>query len=294
MAAGTVSQTGGSYIISARLIDIETGEVLTTRSTAVGTDLLERESKAFYTSTFQSEYGISITPQADSVFGLDGEYNLFVAGVNLGYKPFRFLQISAGILYAGTNYINASDNDDRRSVFTVDSVDYTISRDIFFSGFGVKLGLDAVLSPNPRLNISAGAGAVIYLTPVLTQRMFDFPVWQSVDATSNQIETKTVIITGTPQRPYASYHVTLSGEFLVSKRISIGLGATYAVFPPFIPVYFESAGRAQRISIDEEEDIDTNGTFTEYADYNFSRIDGERLQFNFHGLGVKLMFALHF
>ena len=155
----------------------------------------------------------------------------------------------------------------------------------------------AALPVPPRLSLGAEAAVIAYFRAVLEQDVTDFPVWELDDAVSPVTVTKRIIVSGQRHAPYFSYHLRLQADYLVSRRLSLFLKAGGFLMPSFIPQYFTSAGKVQDNSDDgySEAQIDMNGTFSEYQNFNFSRTStGERVGFQAAGISVQGGVGLHF
>ena len=155
----------------------------------------------------------------------------------------------------------------------------------------------AALPVPPRLSLGAEAAVISYFRAVLEQDVTDFPVWELDDAVSPVTVTKRIIVSGQRHAPCFSYHLRLQADYLVSRRLSLFLKAGGFLMPSFIPQYFTSAGKVQDNSDDgySEAQIDMNGTFSEYQNFNFSRTStGERVGFQAAGISVQVGVGLHF
>ena len=292
---GSVSEAGGTYIIAARLVEVETGKIVVSSSIKVGRDEIEQESQLYIASTFQSPYGITLSPSGSALIELGGNNNLFfLSSIDAGYRVTKWLALSLG--YANILTMEMNGLDAKNITVTVDTQDYGVTRYFRFSGDGIKLAATVTASPTSRLSLGGQLSAVIYANAKLEQDLTDFPVWQNDTDGTPIIGTDRIIVDGYTHSFYASYHASLSADYLISSRLSFfgRVGAFY--MPEFVPVWFESAGIVRDFEDSSgDPDIDFNGAFPQYQGINFSRSStGERIGFSAMGVSIQLGIAVNF
>lgn len=294
---GSVSGAGDRYIITARLVDVETGQIAAGSSIEVARSNIEQAAQRYIASTFQSPFGIILAPSVTPLFELSSNRNnLFMASVDAGYRLSKWLSLSLGYAHTQSEELHGIDSDKIYVEDDASALHYT-TRYFTFTGDGIKLAGEFTLSPTVRLSLGAQAAAVLYFNPVLKQDFTDFPVWYP-DGSSNgspAIAIDRLIVEGFNHDLYASYHLSLSANYLVSSRLSFfgKLGAY--ILPPFTPTSFIIGANVRDNTIDSDTDIDANGTFPQYQSFNFARnSSGDRISFSSTGLSVQLGMAFNF
>ncbi len=296
LVLGSVAEQGDSYVVSARLVEVETGKIITSARITAGRKEIEQESEKYIASTFQSPYGITLSPNATGLIEIGGNSNgFFLFSVDAGYRVAKWLSFSLGYVSLLSREMQGLDTP-KISGTTKDGTTYTdVSRYFRFSASGISLASEAVFSPTVRLSLGARLGAVLYVNPVLEQDFPDFPVWLPNSSGNLISATDRIIVTGFNHSLYASYHLSLSAAYLVSPRLSLFARAGGFYLPEFVPTSFEIAGSVRDTTINSDADIDTNGTFPQYHKFNFSRnSSGERVGFSALGVSFQLGMAVNF
>ncbi len=298
LLVGSVSEVGNKYFITARLVDVESGLVAGSSGIEISAYEIEQESERYIASTFQSPYGIFITPGITTSIELSKSLNaLLITSVDLGYRLNKWFVLSLGYAQINSSEINGIDKDK----ITVDTnetlpVPYNnISRYFRFTGDGIKLAASANIFPSVRFNLGVQVAAVVYFNPILEQDFTEFPVWQAGTGGVQEIVYKRIIVEGFNHDIYASYHILFNANYLISSRLSLfgSLGGYF--LPSFTPTSFSSAANVQDDTIETDGDIDRNGIFSQYQNYNFSRnSSGERISFSSMGLSIQLGLAVNF
>lgn len=293
---GSVGEVDSGYLITARLVGVETGAVITSSSIRVGRDKIEEESKQYIASTFQSRYGITLSPNSMYMIEIGGNSNTFtLTSADAGYRLYDWLEFSIGYAHLSSNEMSGLD----KEIITVtddDGTDHTdITRYFRFSGDGIKLSVKTSLSLSPRFSINSQISAVTYFNASLEQDFPGFPVWQPDGNGGLEIVKDRIIVSGYRYSSYMSYHLNFSGEYLISRRLSLFSRVGIFILPEFIPIAFESGGSVRAGHIKQDSDIDVNGTFPQYQSYNFSRnSSGERVGFSAIGASIQVGMAVHF
>ena len=105
LLAGSITESGSSFVLNGRFIDVETGVVIGARSVAVAKDLLISEAQAFKYE-YVTRYGLGLQALAGADFPLAGIPRsetfeafplLLHTGAGVSYRPWRFLQLSASM-----------------------------------------------------------------------------------------------------------------------------------------------------------------------------------------------------
>jgi TolB-like protein len=293
---GSVNGAGEDYLVTARLVEVAGGRVLAGGSVRLPSREIEEASRDYAFSSFQSRYGISVRPAAEAGFSLPDGSIFAMGGADLFYRATRILTLGIGFVNLGSAELESIDVRNQ-SVATAEPATYDVSRYFRFKADGLRLSLGAALPVTPRLSLGAEAAVVAYFRAVLEQDVTDFPVWELDDTGSPVTVTKRIIVNGQRHDPYFSYYLRLQADYLVSRRLSLFLKAGGFLMPPFTPQHFTSAGKVQDNSDDgySEAQIDMNGTFSEYQNFNFARTStGERVSFQAAGVSVQVGVGLHF
>ena len=300
---GSVIEEGDYYVMSARLVDVETGKITSVSSIKAARNEIEAESEKYIASTFQSPYGITLSPNLSVLFELDGTGNYFnIFSIDAGYRVSKRLSFYLGYASLRNFPVDrsvemAGIDTPRITVTAQDNNDYETTRYFKFKAEGISIASEAVYSPTLRLSLGVRAGTVLYLNPVLQQDFPDFPVWlPDPDGQGGlAIAADRIIVNGYIHSFYASYHLSLSADYLISPRLSLFARAGGFYLPEFIPIAFEIAGSLRDTTVNSDSDIDNNGTFPQYQNFNFSRnSSGERIGFSALGVSVQLGMSVNF
>ncbi|MCF6335283.1 MAG: hypothetical protein L3J12_06050, partial [Spirochaetales bacterium] len=109
------------------------------------------------------------------------------------------------------------------------------------------------------------------------------------------VDNGRILVEGFNHDEYASYHLSLSANYLISPRLSIFARAGGFYFPEFIPTSFSTTSEIRDNTINSDADIDTNGIFPIYQGFNFSRTTtGERISFSAMGVSLQFGVAVNF
>jgi TolB-like protein len=289
---GSVTEAGDRYIVTARLVEIETGRVTASAGMELDRREIEQEAERYLASTFQAPYGISLAPAASVLLEIGGAGNYFLLfSVDAGYRVSDWLAFSLGYAHIGSSEMKGLDEANISVTDDESLVHPDVTRYFRFTGDGIQLAATASLSPSPRLSLGTRLAAILYFHAVLEQDLTEFPVWQPDGAGGLIIASDRIIVEGFNHELYASYHLSFSADYLVSRRLSLFGRVGAFLLPEYIPTSFRSAGRVQDNTIESDADIDENGTFPQYQDFNFAESStGERIGFS--AMGVSAQFAL--
>ncbi len=298
---GSVTEAGTTYLISTRLVDVETGKIAATAEVQVGRQEIEAESEKYLASTFQSPYGITLTPSTSVLLETGGNRNNFyLFSIDAGYRVTKWLSLSLG--YATVSSGEMKGLDTPKITVPVPNEtpsSYETTRYFNFSAGGIKLAAEAVVSPLVRLSVGMQLAAVLYANPILEQDFTDFPVWQPKSDGSGltmlQVGQDRILVEGFNHLPYASFHAAVGVHYLISPRLSVYADAGGFYLPRFTPTSFEIAGRVRDTTINSDSDIDSNGTFPDYQNFNFAKnSSGDRIGFSAVGVSLQIGIAVHF
>lgn len=298
MVFGEINEDSENFIVSARLVDTETGSVAAAKKINIEKSLIAEESEKYQRASFQSKYGLAIKPIIKGYIPVkDPSAILGIWGVDIHYKWNSYLNIGFGYVGMDSGGITHLD-DEKISVTDGNSIQHSnITRYYQFSGSGVRLSGILTLPVSARFNFLAGGSFYLLLDTNLYQDLPEFPVWDFNATTGTpEIVNKRVLVNGYSYEPQFITDIFLGIEFLISKRLSINFKGGFFYFPRYTPKHFESSGNLQSNSIESDADIDRNGTFAEYQNFNFSRTyrDGNRVSVELSGISISLGFGVHF
>lgn len=178
LLAGSVTESGSSFLLNGRLIDVETGVVIGAQSVSVPREELIAEAEAFkyeyvtrYGLGFQAlagaDFPVSGIPRADDF----GTFPILVhSGFGVSYRPRRFLQItgSMNVTWSEFQYgeFDPEDSDyDNTPWLTTYFASNTgashPSYGIEYSQKYLDLAVLYVYQPLKRLTISFGGGGIV-------------------------------------------------------------------------------------------------------------------------------------
>lgn len=145
-------EEGDYYVISARLTDVETGEIASVSSIKAARNEIEAESEKYIASTFQSPYGITLSPNLSVLYELDGTGNFFnIFSIDAGYRVSKWLSFYLG--YASLRNFPVDRNVEMAGIDTPkitvtaqDNNDYETTRYFRFRAEGISIASEADIS----------------------------------------------------------------------------------------------------------------------------------------------------
>ena len=240
------------------------------------------------------------------LFRSDGEISYtgpvsFVTDAGVSYKPLPWLGLNLGFLGIDTPQFYLSEDGKVLSPLptAVDrSVRYTV-----FSGSGLSLGAAAIYSPTPRINLGLSANGFVLINPKMTHWFMDFLNWDIVgDEATGDVSAvnRDIVIEGTKFGPSFGVFGKTRFEYLISRRMSLGLEGGYLWMPPFIPDRYVTGNHIQASNTADAFPtyMDKNGTFDFMGLFNVARVDGTTgsalIEFNPSSVYATLYLAVHF
>jgi hypothetical protein len=175
------------------------------------------------------------------------------------------------------------------------SVRYTV-----FSGSGISLGATAIYSPTPRINLGLSANGFMLVSPKMTHWFMDFLNYDIVDGGAVAPVNRDIVIEGSKFSPSFGVFGKTRFEYLISRRMSLGLEGGYLWMPPFIPDKYVTGNHIQASNTADAFPtyMDKNGTFDFMGLFNVARVDGTTgsalMEFNPSSVYATLYLAVHF
>ncbi|MDH5721079.1 MAG: CsgG/HfaB family protein [Spirochaetia bacterium] len=297
LITGSVAETSDDFIITARIINIETSKIVASSKVELEKNKIITASKEYMRSEFQSKFGVSLDGKATMLFAKDNNI-ILLQNILFGYRIFDHVKIAFGYSNLMGNELNGITAKDQTVTDTSGTpADHGVTAYYHLEGDGFNFTISGLFSPYYWLNIGTGASVSIY-DARLVMNMTDFPVYTIGSGGVIGIENNRITVTGDSHDAQFLYTFFSSVDFLVSKRLSFSITAGYYIFPKFIPSYFYTAGNIRDYEIQGQNgtpDIDKNGTFSEYQNFNFSKnSNGERIKMAFSGFYFELGMSLHF
>ncbi len=284
LLAGEILQQNGTLRIELRLISARSGKIMAAAGTVVTRDEAEIAGKQYYAAAFQSKYGITIALEPGMVFTQRyADTPMTLNSFSLGYRAYSFLRLGLGYSLFNSDEF-AIDKLPANSTGKEGYRKYTMTM------HGPKLTADFLLGLNPRFNLLLRTEAILFASARLQQEAVELQSYVPTGTAANTGEQQRVLVDAYTKYTQAMVRVGLGGEYLISQRISVMLLGGYLFHNTFTPSYFEAAGYRQWT-----DDIDKNGTFLAYDNFNFARRgDGTRVSFNFSGFYFIFGLSLHF
>lgn len=312
LVQGSLAEAGERVVLSIELVDVSTGAVLASVTGDMAREDLVREADAYLRSTFQSQYGLSVLGGGGSLYSLEPamvpneDYSGVVPGnpfmglfaLDASYKLLPFLSVFAGVISLDSQQFYLSDDGRVQSPLptaTERSIRYSM-----FHGLGAELGAGLDLSPTPRLNLGLDASFFSLLDHGLTHWFMDFKCYE-IDDTGGVAEmNRDIEVEGSYSGPVFGGRAALRAEYLVSRRLSIGLDLGYLFMADYRPEVFQVGSYMQTSNQDEPglPYIDKNGIWAFMGNFNVARVDGTTgspyVSYNPSGLYATFTVAIHF
>lgn len=280
---GDLGDDGQTLTVSARMVRVSSGEVVSAATTRVALADTVRAADDYRYNAFQSQYGITLGVDG-SLVQPRGETSSSPAFVTafIAYRIARPLRLGAGLSYLQWNEFI------REEALISTSKTY---RNYSLSGMGPRIFADFLLSPHPRWNIGLRADAVLLPGIKLEQDVSDMKIWEfNASSGTPTLASRRVLVTGYSNSGMVIFKPALLVEFLVSRRLSVFASGGYMFSTVFKPFVYESAGYRQWA-----ETADTNGTFAQYQNYNFNRrANGSEVQMQMGFVFFDVGLSLHF
>lgn len=279
---GDLGDDGQTLTVSARMVRVSSGEVVSAATTRVALLQTEKAADDYRYNAFQSQYGITLGVDG-SLVQPRGETQTTPAFVTafIAYRIARPLRLGAGISYLHWNeFIREQTSIGSSNVF----------RNYALNGIGARLFADFLFSPHPRWNIGVRADAVLMPGMQLEQDIADMKVWEINASGAISQNGRRVLVTGYSNEGMTIFKPALLIEYLVSKRLSFYVSGGYMLSTVFKPYVFETGGYRQWT-----ESADVNGTFAQYQNYNFARRpNGSEVQMQMGFVFFDVGLSLHF
>jgi|GEM_PF-4159454 len=280
---GDLNDDGKTLTVSARMVRVSSGEVVSTATTRIALMQAEKAADDYRYDAFQSQYGITLGVDG-SLVQPRGETQTSPAFVTafLAYRIARPIRVGAGLSYLNWNEFVREE--------TVIGTSKTY-RNYSLKGIGARFFTDFLISPHPRWNVGLRADMVLMPGMKLEQDVSDMKIWE-FDATAGTptLANRRVLVTGYSNEGMMIFKPALLVEFLLSKRLSFFVSGGYMFSTVFRPFVYESGGYRQWA-----ENADINGTFAQYQNYNFNRRSNGnpvemQMGFVFFDIGLSLHF----
>ncbi len=301
---GTVSELGEDIVVTARLVSVEKGEVLASKTINLKRTEVLREADAFMTASFQSENGINVGAEWGLLLNLSaiarsGQH----AALDVGYRVNRYLNVGAGFLVLGSvdyqqEKINTT-NIFKSYLAGPPDFSSNVTRNYSFLAFGPKLFVDVTIPVATRFNFGVRGAFGLLPGAHIFQTLTRFPVPTLLNGGgSNAGFTSGVVpvdftVDATSDSPPIYVSGELLGDFLLTKRASIGFRVGYIAVTSFNPNQFEALGIQQKSSYASGR-ADNNGGFANLFGFNFNRnASNKEIEYSFSGLMLSLAISVH-
>ncbi len=178
LMAGSVTESGPSFLLNGRLIDVETGVVIGAQSVAIAKEELISEAEAFKYE-YVTRYGLGLQALAGMDIAFSGiprsdkfkAFPIFVhSGVGFSYRPWRFLQVTSSMNVTWSEFqYGEFDPEDPDYDNTPWLITYFASNpgashpsySIEYSQKYLDLAVLYVYQPSKGLTVSLGGGGII-------------------------------------------------------------------------------------------------------------------------------------
>lgn len=300
---GNVSELGDSVAVTVRLVSVEKGEVVASKTLSLPRSEILHEVDAYVTAAFQSPNGINIDLEGGPMINfLPGGNNVWHAAADVGYRANKYLNFGFGFAtFNALNYYKEQVN--ATNVFPGyksgppdNSTNYT--RTLSFLGLGPKLFADLTIPVATRFNFGVRAAFGVLPGAHIYQSMSRFPVPTLLAA-----PPPTNFVSGVVNEDFTADSTSLAwpifvsgelmGDFLITKRVSIGFRVGYLHITTFNPDQFEALGISQK-QVYTSGKAEANGSFANLFGYSFNKDSkGNDINFSFSGLMLAIALSAH-
>lgn len=311
---GSLSEAGPSLVLSMEQVEASTARIISSVTRSIPRDELLASGADFLRSSFQSQYGISVYARGGTAatlasyyipdFSSDpstyspGSLSLGVWDLGVSYKPLRWLGLEAGIL--GLSAPQFYFSEDGKVLSTLSPGLQRTIRYSMFDGFGPSFGLSGIFSLGPRINLGLLARGFLLVDHALTHWFMDFYCYDIDDAGGITPVKRYIEMEAMTNAVPIGATASLRAEYLVSRRMSLGVDAGFLWMPPYQPDMFQTGNLMQlgNYTGGFDNPYDYNGTFDFMGGFNVARVDGSTgsdfIIFDPTGLVVTAYIAVHF
>ena len=307
LLAGSVTESGSSFLLNGRLIDVETGVVIGAESVSIPKEELITEAQAFKYE-YVTRYGLGFQALAGADIPISGiprsdDFEAFPilvhSGFGVSYRPRRFLQIasSMNITWSEFQYGKFDPNPTSGYANTNWLWDYYYflgpsdpslpSYSVEYSQKYLDLKVFYVWQPLKPLAVSFGGGGLVGLYTNYI-KMKNFPIYVGpLDPGTGEPPNllndflwirQDVVIEGGNALTYGLL-AAIKIEYFLSPRIALSLNATYRKFFSTMAYNYTFGG------FSTEED----GTFFQLSAWEPGKTPyGDDVDVSFHSIGVYL------
>lgn len=300
---GNVSELGDSVAVTVRLVSVEKGEVLASKTLSLPRSDVLHEVDAYVTAAFQSPNGINVDLEGGPMINfLPGGNNLWHAAVDVGYRANKYLNFGFGFTtFNALNYYK-----EQVAITNVfppyksgppdNATNYT--RTLSFIGFGPKIFADLTIPVATRFNFGIRGAFGLLPGAHIYQAMGRFPVPTLLFSPGASNFTQSIVNQDfTADSTSLAWPIFVSGElmgdFLITKRVSIGFRVGYLHITTFNPDQFEALGISQK-QVYSSGKAEANGSFANLFGYSFNKDkSGNDINFSFSGLMLAIALSAH-
>ena len=300
---GNVSELGDSVTVTVRLVSVEKGEVVASKTLSLPRSDVLHEVDAYVSAAFQSPNGINVDLEGGPMINfLPGGNNLWHAAIDVGYRANKYLNFGFGFAsFSAANYYK--EQVDTTKVFPPyksgpPDNSTNITRTLSFLGFGPKIFADLTIPVATRFNFGVRAAFGMLPGAHIYQNMSRFPVPTLLFSPGATNFTQSIVLEDfTADSTSLAWPIFISGElmgdFLITKRVSIGFRVGYLHVTTFNPDQFEALGISQK-QVYTTGKADNNGSFANLFGYSFNKDSkGNDINFSFSGLMLAIALSAH-
>ncbi len=248
---GTITEEGGKFVITARLVDIETGVVAVIAKTEIESDaLIEKQRQFAY--EYIAQYGLGINTQFSLVPHItsprDGAFGSAI-DVFVNYRPYLWLNFKLGVTYFSMTY-TAEENGFATQMYPLCSTHSGVSNYGSFENYGFHaknadisevgpyIGLDYNWTPYQFFTIGFGL-SMSMITPNIINVYNNGWVWIDDDddpenntASNGTLKQINGFIIEQQMEPVAMFRFEIKPQLFISPRFTIGLYLAYMYSTP--------------------------------------------------------------
>jgi len=240
---GTITEEAGKFIITARLIDVETGVVSAIAKAEIKTEsLIEKQRQ--YAYEYISQYGLGINTQLSFAPHIKSPRdNAFTSIVDafVNYRPYLWLNFKLGITYFNMNYMG-EENGIAPQMYPLGTTHSTATnyssfqtaefhvKDAAISELGPFGGFDINWTPFQFLTVGFGF-SMSSITPTILNVYNNGWVWLDNGGAGELYQINGFIIE-THLEPIEMFRLEVKPQFFISPRFTVGLYLAYMYSTP--------------------------------------------------------------
>jgi len=241
---GSISESGKDFLITMKLIDVETGKVVSTVSFNINQNLFLKKRRQIEYG-YISKHGIGINLQTSYFIPISDISNYtLISDFYISYRPFLQLTFKIGLTHLYFSTINDYPKKTVVSMFpTVSAAANYVSGNInsemtTYGGATINeiapsFGAEYNLMITEKFSIAFGCSVTLFVfKPIVLEQIYSGAVLKIPDTTANNTEMQNTLILKQEFDLTAMIRFEVRPQYFITPRLTVGLYLAAVVTPP--------------------------------------------------------------